>query len=61
MVEQIINAINNKRMTSQNERKLSILEQSSVSMSPSMIFNELKDGSNLLLNGLKEDGSGLLV
>lgn len=56
-----MNAINNKRMTTQQERKLSILEQSSVSMTPSMIFNELKDGSNLLLNGLKEDGSGQLV
>jgi hypothetical protein len=30
-------------------------------MTPLIIFNELKEGSNLLLNVLKEDGSGHLV
>lgn len=30
-------------------------------MTPSIIFNELKEGTNVLLNGLKEDGSGHLV
>jgi hypothetical protein len=30
-------------------------------MTPSIIFNELKEGSNLILNGLKEDGSSHLL